>query len=93
MIPSSLRCTIGCNCRRWSTIRFLATNPIRSIQTGSILIHLIRTDSTPIHSSSIHWSRWIGSNDSNDSNQSLIRSKSGYLSRTAGLMKSIGSSR
>ncbi len=90
MIPSSLRCTTGCNLRRLSTIRFLVTNLIRSIQTGWILIHLIRTDSTPIHSSSIHWSRWIGSNDSN---QSLIRSKSDCLSRKAHSVKSIGSSR
>ncbi len=63
---------------------------IHSIQIDWILNRLIRTDSTPIHSNSIHWSRWIGSNDSN---QSLIRSMSDCLSKRAHSVKSIGLSR
>jgi hypothetical protein len=90
MIPSSLRCTIGCNWRRSNTIRLFVMNLSRSIQTGWILIYLIRTDSTPIHLSLIHWSRWTCSNDSN---QSLIRSMSDCLSKRAHSVKSIGLSR
>jgi hypothetical protein len=80
MIPSSWRCRNYCSWHRLSTNRFLATNPIHSIQTDWIPIRSNPICLSQTHWNLIRWNHWIGLNHST---QSLIRSTSNCSSTRA----------